>query len=105
MLSAQAFKAWVNAVAATHNAQLLREAKATAEASGELTRRMVRAGNVSKLTQAQSQALLSDAALALVRAETAALRALTYQTLFRTPATPFDGSIVRLTFAPVPGLV
>ena len=37
--------------------------------------------------------------LALVRAETAALRALTYQTLFRTPATPFDGSIVRLTFA------
>ncbi len=75
VLSAQAFKAWVNAVAAAHNAQLLREAKATAEASGELTRRMVRAGNVSKLTQAQSQAVLSDAALALVRAEQAAFAA------------------------------
>lgn len=75
VLSAQAFKAWVNAVAAAHTAQLLREAKATAEASGELTRRMVRAGNVSKLTQAQSQAVLSDAALALVRAEQAAFAA------------------------------
>ncbi len=75
VLSAQAFKAWVNAVAATHSAQLLREAKATAEASGELTRRMVRAGNVSKLSQAQSQAVLSDAALALVRAEQAAFAA------------------------------
>jgi len=37
--------------------------------------------------------------LAMLRAEAAALRALTYQTLFRTPATPFDGSIVRLSFA------
>lgn len=72
VLSAQAFKAWVNAVAAAHSAQLLREAKTTAEASGELTRRMVRAGNVSKLAQAQSQAALSDAALALVQAEQAA---------------------------------
>ncbi|MDZ7920903.1 TolC family protein [Rhodoferax sp.] len=75
VLSAQAFKAWVNAVAATHSAKLLREAKATAETSGELTRRMVRAGNVSKLTQAQSQAVLSDAALALARAEQAAFAA------------------------------
>lgn len=75
VLSAQAFKAWVHAVATAHNAQLLREAKATAEASGELARRMVRAGNVSKLTQAQSQAVLSDAAMALVRAEDAAFAA------------------------------
>ena len=75
VLSAQAFKAWVNAVAAAHSAQLLREAKATAEASGELTRRMVQAGNVSQLTQAQSQAALSDAALALVRAEQTAFAA------------------------------
>jgi len=75
VLSAQAFKAWVNAVAAARSAQLLREAKATAEASGELTRRMVQVGNVSKLAQAQSQAALSDAALALVRAEQAAFAA------------------------------
>ncbi len=75
VLSAQAFKAWVNAVAAAHNAQLLREAKTTAETSGELTRRMLQAGNVSQLTQAQSQAMLSDAALALARAEAAAFAA------------------------------
>ncbi len=75
VLSAQAFKAWVNAVATAHSAQLLREAKTTAETSGELTRRMVQAGNVSQLTQAQSQAALSDAALALARAEAAAFAA------------------------------
>lgn len=75
VLSTQAFKAWVNAVAAARSAQIVRDAKATAEASGELTRRMVQAGNTSKLTQAQSQAALSDAALALVRAEQAAMAA------------------------------
>lgn len=37
--------------------------------------------------------------LALLRAEAAALRALTYRTLFRDPSTPFDGSLVRLRFA------
>jgi outer membrane protein TolC len=38
-------------------------------------RRMVQVGNVSKLAQAQSQAVLSDAALALARAEQAAFAA------------------------------
>ena len=37
--------------------------------------------------------------IAVARAEAAALRALTYRTLFKEPATPFDGSIVRLFFA------
>lgn len=72
VLAAQAYKAWVQAVAAERGAQLLRDAKTTAEASGELMRRMVQTGNVSKLAQAQSQAVLSDAALALARAEQAA---------------------------------
>jgi outer membrane protein, multidrug efflux system len=72
VLSAQAFKAWVNAVTAAHSAQILRDAKATAEASGELMRRMAQVGNMSKLSQAQSQLALSEAALALVRAEQAA---------------------------------
>lgn len=72
VFSAQAYKAWVQAVAAQRGAQLLRDAKTTAEASGELMRRMVQAGNVSKLAQAQSQATLSDAALTLARAEQAA---------------------------------
>lgn len=34
-----------------------------------------------------------------LRAQAAALRALTYQSLFRSPATAFDGSMVRLYFA------
>ncbi len=37
--------------------------------------------------------------IAIARAEAAALRALTYRTLFKDPATAFDGSIVRLFFA------
>jgi alkylation response protein AidB-like acyl-CoA dehydrogenase len=40
-----------------------------------------------------------SATFAALRAETAALRAMTYRTLFRDEATPFDGSIVRLYFA------
>ena len=55
-LSAQVFKAWVIAVAAAHSVRTLGDAKATAEATGELARRMVQAGNMSKLNQAQHQA-------------------------------------------------
>ena len=68
-LSAQAFKAWVNAVSAAQSAQTLRDAKATAEATGELARRMTQAGNLSKLGQAQYQDRLSEAALAVAHAE------------------------------------
>lgn len=37
--------------------------------------------------------------LADLRAEAAAIRAMTYRTALRDPATPFDGSLVRLAFA------
>ena len=37
--------------------------------------------------------------LAILRSEAASLRALTYQTLFKDPSTPFGGSIVRLFFS------
>lgn len=37
--------------------------------------------------------------LATLRAEAAALRAMTYRTLLREPATAFDGSLMRLCFA------
>lgn len=47
--------------------------------------------------EATSSAVGRD--IAIARAEAAALRALTYRTLFRDPATLFDGSIVRLFFA------
>ncbi|MBC7918154.1 MAG: TolC family protein [Rhodoferax sp.] len=68
-LSAQAFKAWVQAVAAAHSAHALRDAQATAQTAGELARRMVQAGNLSKLNQAQYQDRLSEAALAVARAD------------------------------------
>jgi len=42
-------------------------------------------------------ALLHD--LAVLRSEAAALRAMTYHTLFKDPSTPFSGSVVRLYFA------
>jgi len=41
----------------------------------------------------------SAEALAELRAEAAAIRAMTYRTALREPATPFDGSPVRLAFA------
>jgi multidrug efflux system outer membrane protein len=74
-LALRAYKAWLNAVAAERSVQLMRDAKTTAETADELTRRMVRAGNVSRLTQAQSQATLSEAAVALARGEQAAFAA------------------------------
>jgi multidrug efflux system outer membrane protein len=71
-LSAQARKAWINAVAAAQTVRYLTEAKEAAEAGGELARRMARAGNWSKLQQAKEQLLLADAAAQLVRARQAA---------------------------------
>ncbi len=75
VLSARTTKAWVQAVAAEQSARAMRDAKETADATGELARRMVQAGNLSKLKQAQYQAQLSDAAIALARAEQAAFAA------------------------------
>jgi outer membrane protein TolC len=74
-LSAVTLKAWIQAVASAQSADFLREAKATAQTRNELARRMVRVGNLSPLAQAQHQATLSDAALALARAEQEAFSA------------------------------
>ncbi|WP_332774508.1 TolC family protein [Polaromonas sp.] len=68
LLSAQARKAWVNAVAASQTARYMADVKAAAEAGGELARRMARVGNWSKLQQAREQALLADATAQLARA-------------------------------------
>jgi outer membrane protein, multidrug efflux system len=75
VLSAQAFKAWVNAAASTQSVAHLREAQATAQTRNELARRMVQVGNLSKLVQAQYQAELSEAALATARGAQAAFAA------------------------------
>ena len=72
LLAAQARQAWTRAVAAAQIARLAAEAKDSAEAGGELARRMARAGNWSKLQQAREQLLLADAAAQLARARQAA---------------------------------
>lgn len=72
LLSAQVRQAWTRAVAAAQIARLMAEAKDSAEAGGELARRMARAGNWSKLQQAREQLLLADAAVQLARARQAA---------------------------------
>jgi outer membrane protein, multidrug efflux system len=74
-LSARASRAWVNAVAAEQSVRLLRTAKETAETTGELSRRMVQAGNTPKLAQARTQLSLSDATVALARAQQQAFSA------------------------------
>lgn len=75
VLSAQVLSAWVNAVAAQQTVQSLQEAKATAEAAGELSRRMTQVGNASKLAQAKQQAQVSEATIQLARAQALAFTA------------------------------
>ena len=58
----------------------------------EMVMKMVRASGIDPATSPRA------AELAGLRAEAAALRALTLRTLFRQEATAFDGSIVRLFF-------
>lgn len=72
VLSAQVRKAWARAVAAAQIARHFAAGKESAEAGGELARRMARAGNWSKLQQAREQLLLADTAAQLARAQQAA---------------------------------
>ncbi|MCX7257435.1 MAG: hypothetical protein NTZ64_12030 [Polaromonas sp.] len=75
LLSAQARKAWISAVAAAQSAAALQQAQETALAAGDLARRMAQAGNISKLQQAKNQLALSDATLQLAKAQQAAFNA------------------------------
>lgn len=74
-LSADARKAWIEAVAAAQSARYMLEAKEATEAGGELARRMTQVGNMSKLQQAREQVMLSDAAVQLARAQQTAFNA------------------------------
>ncbi len=55
--------AYFNAVAATEQTRYSEQVKESAEASAELARRMVKAGNFNKLDQAREQSFYADAAL------------------------------------------
>jgi alkylation response protein AidB-like acyl-CoA dehydrogenase len=58
----------------------------------------VRVEDLIALAEARPGSAMAER-LGELRAEAAALRAMTYRTLFREPATAFDGSLVRLRFA------
>jgi hypothetical protein len=75
LASAEARKAWIEAVAAAQSARILQDAKEATEAAGELARRMTQVGNISKLQQAREQAQLSEAAVQLLKAQQAAFNA------------------------------
>jgi outer membrane protein TolC len=56
-------QAYFNALAAAEQTKYSEQVKASAEASAELARRMVKAGNFNKLEQAREQSFYADAAL------------------------------------------
>lgn len=72
-VAADTRSAWVNAVAAQQTAVYAQQVKTAADAAAELARRMVRAGNFSKLDQAREQAFYADATAQLARARQSAL--------------------------------
>jgi outer membrane protein TolC len=66
--AAEVRSAWVQAVAAQQAAQYFADVRDSADASNELARRMMSAGNFSKLQRAREQVFLADAVAQLARA-------------------------------------
>lgn len=67
-LAAEVRRAYFDAVAAQELARYYGQVKEAADASNELARRMLQAGNVNKLTQMREQAFYADATAQLARA-------------------------------------
>lgn len=67
-LAADVRKAYFDAVAAQELARYYQQVKEAADASNELARRMLQAGNFSKLAQMREQAFYADATAQLARA-------------------------------------
>lgn len=80
-LANQTRVAYFNAVAATEQVGYSEQVKASAEASAELARRMVKAGNWNKLEQAREQSFYAQAALDFAYAKNKQVR--TYEALSR----------------------
>jgi len=72
-LAAQTRKAWFSAVAAQELVRYFQQVKEAADASNELARRLLRAGNFNKLAQMREQAFYADATAQLARAQHQAL--------------------------------
>lgn len=72
-LAAETRRAWISAVAAQQSAVYAGQVKQAAEAAAELARRMVGAGNFSKLDQAREQAFYAETTAQLARARQQAI--------------------------------
>lgn len=68
-LAAEARRAWFSAVAAQELVRYYQQVKEAADASNELAKRMVQAGNFNRLTQMREQAFYADATAQLARAQ------------------------------------
>ena len=68
-LAADARRAYFDAIAAQELVKFLQQVKETADASNELARRMLEAGNFNKLTRMREQAFHADATAQLARAQ------------------------------------
>lgn len=80
-LANQTRLAYFNAVAATEQVRYSEQVKESAEASAELARRMVKAGNFNKLEQAREQSFYAEAALDYANAKNTQVSA--YEALSR----------------------
>ena len=68
-VATQTRKAYFNTISARQTASYMEDVKTTAETSAELARRMARAGNWSKLTQAREQVFYAETTAQLARAK------------------------------------
>jgi outer membrane protein TolC len=73
--AAETRRAWIDAVAARQGVDYARLVNSSAEASAELSSRMARAGNASKLDLAREQAFYAEASANVARADRQALAA------------------------------
>ncbi|MDP3008177.1 MAG: TolC family protein [Methylococcales bacterium] len=85
--------AYFNAVAATEQVRYSEQVKESAEASAELARRMVKAGNFNKLQQAREQNFYADAALDYANAKNKQVSA--YEALSRLLGVSIDQLILE----------
>ncbi|QDQ29089.1 TolC family protein [Chitinimonas arctica] len=74
-IALEARKAWINAVAAGQAARYLADVNEAAEASALLAKRMLEAGNFSRLAHAREQVYYADATAQLAHARQAAVEA------------------------------
>ena len=102
-MAAQARKAFFEAVAAQQLVGYFEQVKDAADASNELARRMVAAGNFNKLAQMREESFYLDASTGLARARYQA--GASREVLVRVRAAAFNRRDVFITQGLYPGIV